>query len=819
MKFKTRTLLYGAGLLLVPLIAFAETSPIRVDGNTIKGYIARMSGNEQLGRKTLTPDYEKVAAWAAGMFKQWGLKPAGENGTYLQGVPIRGTRSDFAYTLGVPEMSINGRTFYVRDSSFVIDPSSTPTPKVPISGTIVFVGYGISAPSKGLDEYSVDVKGKVVLALKGSPKDAPAARGMGMMGPAPAPAPAQPAEDVWKDESTDTAKAKMAYEKGAAAILLYNPAAVAPAASMPQRPALETSPFKRPFLFVSSIDEQVFRWILWTDRQQSSREFTARIDQMRRDIKDKKVRSTATIAKAVIKGYDSVTLFGEKFNSNVSHNVLAKIEGSDPALKGQYVIVGGHLDHLGVTNGVVYNGADDNASGSAVTMEVARLLATNKVPLKRTVVFGLWCGEEEGLHGSNYYVSAPTDGVTIDKVAGYINMDMVGLGDNIGAPGALNFPEIYNNVIMRDQLPEIAKLLRPSQAGPGGSDYSAFIERGVEALALMTGGGAGHPDYHDSGDDTDKIDADILGKTGQFVLQAVINLGNETQMNLLIADRQAQYDGMRINIPVLAGVAGEGGRGGGRGAGGGWQLVKASSSADLLALANDRIKELKGPRPALPAGVFVMAGRGAAGGQVTLGVRDAGLFDGNVQMMQELATALDFGRLDVVKNDGAWFNFNGGVSEKGKEAIKAMEAGNVVLNLVNPSSKLLADVLDSAAKPFMVTLTGSTPVETAQIARMSEKNALLAVECGPADVQGCVNRLEGARKQFGKKDNLLLLFSTGEKMDEAKKSLYMSLVNNGWTKDEIYAMVGVSPTGSAPGGRGNLSKVLPAPPVPPRPMP
>jgi hypothetical protein len=589
---------------------------------------------------------------------------------------------------------------------------------------------------------------------------------------------------------------------------------------MPQRPSLQASPFKRPFLFVSSIDEQVFRWVLWTDRQQSSREFGARIDQMRRDIKDKKVRSMATAAKAVIKGYDSATLFGEKFNNNTSHNVLAKIEGSDPTLKSQYVIVGGHLDHLGVTNGVVYNGADDNASGSAVTMEVARLLATNRVPVKRTVVFGLWCGEEEGLLGSNYYVSAPTDGVTIDKVAAYINMDMVGLGDNIGAPGALNFPEIYNNVIMRDQLPEIVKLLRPSQAGPGGSDYSAFIERGVEALALMTGGGAGHPDYHDSGDDTDKIDADILGKTGQFVLQAVINLGNETQANLLIADRQAQYDGMRINIPVLAGIAGEGGRGGGRGAGGGWQMLKASSSADLLTLANNRIKELKAPRPAAPAGAFAMGGRGGAGGpQVTVGVRDAGLFDGNVGLMQELATTLDFGRVDVVKNDGLWFNFNSGVTDKGKEAIKAMESGNVVLNLINPSSRLLGDVLDATAKPFMVTVTGSTPVEAALIARMNQKNALLAIECIPAEVQGCVNRLEDARKQFGDKDNLLLLFSTGEKIDEAKKSLYMSLVKNGWTKDEIYAMVGVSPAGGTPGGRGNLSKVLPAPPAPAPPMP
>ena len=79
-------------------------------------------------------------------------------------------------------------------------------------------------------------------------------------------------------------------------------------------------------------------------------------------------------------------------------------------------------------------------------------------------------------------------------------------------------------------------------AGPGGSDYSAFIERGIEALGLMTSGGAGHPDYHDAGDDAAKSDAAILGKTGQFVLQGMWNLANETTANLLIADRQVQYD-------------------------------------------------------------------------------------------------------------------------------------------------------------------------------------------------------------------------------------------------------------------------------------
>ena len=189
------------------------------------------------------------------------------------------------------------------------------------------------------------------------------------------------------------------------------------------------------------------------------------IDQMRRDIRDKKVRSMSTGLKAVVKGYDSVTLYGDKFKNNFSRNVLGKIEGTDPTLKNQYVVLGGHMDHLGVNNGVVMNGADDNASGTAVAMEVGRLLAANKVPLKRTVIIGLWCGEEQGLLGSNFWVKTPTDGVSMDRVVTYFNMDMVGLGDAIGAPGALNFPEIFN-IIMRDQTPEVAKAVQARTGRP-----------------------------------------------------------------------------------------------------------------------------------------------------------------------------------------------------------------------------------------------------------------------------------------------------------------------------------------------------------------
>jgi hypothetical protein len=199
--------------------------------------------------------------------------------------------------------------------------------------------------------------------------------------------------------------------------------------------------------------------------------------------------------------------------------------------------------------------------------------------------------------------------------------------------------------------------------------------------------------------------------------------------------------------------------------------------------------------------------RGPAGPRVSRGVKDADLFAGSVPLMEATATLLDFGRVDVLKDNGPWFD--NGVTHNGLAAIKAMEANNIVPNLVDPSPKLLGDVLDAATKPFMVTLTGAAALDPALVSQMNRKDVLMAVECKPADVQGCASRLEDARKQFADFDNLLLSMNASGDIDEARKSLYMALIRGGWTKDQIYAMTGGAAAGGRPGG--NLARMAPRP--------
>lgn len=778
--------------------ASGGTTPVRVDGKIIKGYVEYMSSDDKEGRRSMTPGYEKVAEWAAGKFKEWGLKPAGDTGTFLQEVPVEGRGSGQPWTTGIPGLAIGGRTFYVNDTDFALSPSSTPATKV--DAEVVFVGYGISAPAKGLDEYAgVDVKGKVVLAFKGSPKDAPAARGM-MGGVVAEPKNVEP----WTEESKDQAKIAAAYAKGAAAILLFAPDRLAPAAAAPQQLTLaqvmammgggaqgEPASYSRPFLVLADVSERVFRHVMFRDPQESPRGFLARMDQWRRDIRDKQAHSLATGLKAQVKGYDTTTFFSAKAKNNVTHNVIGKVEGVDPKLKAEIIVVGGHLDHVGVTNGVVFNGADDNASGSATVMELARLIAANAKTIKpkRTIYFALWGAEEVGLVGSQYWGTHPTDGVKLTNVVANFNNDMVGLGDRIGAPGGLNFPSIWE-VIMKHQEPDVVKNLETSTAGPGGSDYSVFIEQGIEAIALMTSGGVGHPDYHDAGDDTDKIDPEMLRKNAQFQLQGIINVANETGTNLLIPDRLHLYHGMRLNPVNLAEVR----------TGTGRFLVTASGS----------IQQAPPQGPRFGLGLDIAA------------------FNGNLGLIDVAANLMNIGRVEVTAPDGTWFTATG-LTERGKAAVKAFESAGIVVQLVNPPARLLEDVLDAATKGIIVTGLAAEP-EAELAKKLAAKNALIAVEFDATSPKTVADRLVALKKALNGSANLVLTTQDrasrspmGEAaqpprqkvVDAAKQQMYLALVKAGWTKDEIYAMAGVTPPqpnqmpGQGGGLGGNLAKLAP----------
>jgi hypothetical protein len=270
----------------------------------------------------------------------------------------------------------------------------------------------------------------------------------------------------------------------------------------------------------------------------------------------------------------------------------------------------------------------------------------------------------------------------------------------------------------------------------------------------MTRGGGGHPDYHRPEDDAAKIDPEILRKTGQFVLQGTINLANETDVELLIEDRQVVYEAMRLSVeninPDLKGSA--------------WSYL------DIKGYSKDKLRWRvasveKTPRKTLETGI-----------------NDLRIFQGDVELLTAASDALGFGRVDIKGSDGVWI-VEGRLTRKGRYALRVMEENNIVVNLVSPYRRLLRAVLATATRPFVV--TGHFTLNPNICDQINKKKVLLGVKFDPDDVEGCVERLVKAKAALGDSDNLVLFVSSTEGLEEAKKALYISLSKKGWQADEI----------------------------------
>jgi len=770
--------------LLSALSAAGDGQAYRADGNRAKSYIEYLASDQLGGRQTLTPGYAKAAEWVAAKFKEWGLRPCGDGGTsYFQKVPIKNT---VTLNSGVPALSVGNRVFSFDDADFIV--SAVSTSKTSVKSDVVFAGYGLSLPAKGLDEYAgLNVQSKIVLALKGNPESFVPPRGAfstetAVVAPAPL--------GLSLSDVTDSAKIKTAYDKGAAAVLLYNPDPAQASALIsiaggagPAAPA----GFKaaRPFL-AFEVTERVFRVLMNKTPQESTREFGQKINRIRAAIKTKNIQSKATGVVVSLKGYDEVKVYA----GGDGLNVIGKIEGSDPALKTQYIVIGGHLDHLGSRGAVVYNGADDDASGVAVTMEAAHVLGQGGFKPKRTIVFAGWCGEEMGLLGSNHFGTNPPAGIKMDQVVANFNCDMVGLGDKIGAPGALNFPDIWNKVIKRNQDPDVIAAVRPATGGPGGSDHSTFITKGIVSMALMTEGGSGHPDYHDSGDDAAKIDSEILRKTAQFIVQGTINLADETEVNLLVPDRLYVYNALMMRILNINTAL----------AGSSWRNADYADKGAVLG----KMYEREVARSAQAQAQSQQAARAAALNlppapafpqmpvrkDLAQGVKSP-VFGGDAAFMELAANALGIGRVEFGGDDGSWV-VNGRLTDAGKSALKTMEANGLVLHLVNPSEGLLSDFAGAAEKSFLV--TGTYAMSPAVKDLLVAKKAVVGVDVDLNDLAGTLDRAEQDRKLMGAATALIAFVKSTDKLNDldAKRAFYFGLIKKGWKAEEISAFVGGS---------------------------
>jgi Zn-dependent M28 family amino/carboxypeptidase len=216
-------------------------------------------------------------------------------------------------------------------------------------------------------------------------------------------------------------------------------------------------------------------------------------------------------------------------------NVVGILEGSDPVLKDEYVVFSGHMDHVGVgtpdENGdSIYNGADDDASGTVAVMQVAHAMTSLETAPKRSMIFLVVSGEEKGLWGSEYYAENPT--VPIEQLVANINTDMVGRNwpDTIVAIGKehSDLGETMNRI--NEEHPEIGMTaiddIWPEERFYYRSDHFNFARKGVPVLFFFNGT---HDDYHGRDDETDRIDADKAARIARLVFYLGVDVGNAAE--------------------------------------------------------------------------------------------------------------------------------------------------------------------------------------------------------------------------------------------------------------------------------------------------
>src|ERR1044071_1824874 len=367
-----------------------------VNADDILRHIKELSSDAYEGRGPGTEGENKTVNYITEQFKKLGLKPGNPDGTYVQKVPLAGFKAEpeASFKAGDKEMKLTNLTAYVAVSRRYQE-------QVDVNDSdIVFVGYGVTAPEYGWDDYKgLDVKGKTIVMLINDPA---------------VPSPSNPAEldpNMFKGKAMTyygrwTYKYEEASRKGAAACIIVH----------------EEKPAGYPFEVVSgswgrenfdivSPDKNAGRvgvesWITLDKAKELFAAAGQDFDALHKAATSKDFKPVALNAKATFHVKNTLRTID-------SQNVLAKLEGSDPTLKNEYVIYTAHWDHLGKDDKVkpgedgIYNGAIDNASGVAQVLEIAEGFTKLPTPPKRSLIFLMVTAEEKGLLGAKYYAEHP----------------------------------------------------------------------------------------------------------------------------------------------------------------------------------------------------------------------------------------------------------------------------------------------------------------------------------------------------------------------------------------------------------------------------
>ncbi|MCK9627244.1 MAG: M28 family peptidase [Bacteroidales bacterium] len=489
----------------------ADKGTLSINPAQIKEYVYYLASDSLKGRKTPGKELDMAADYIAEKFKDYGLETVG--GSYFQTIPYFTQDLDVSNT----RFSIDGKSFELKSDFIPFEAASDMNPEGDFKAEVVFAGYGITAPEYGYDDYAgLDVNGKFVLVLKSEPrKNDPESPFMGT-------------NETKHSKLID--KVRNAKAHGAIGLLFVTD----PLNHMMLKPQGYPWQSLSKLMKNSQLPFQV-------DTREANGIPTIHVGDRVVEKLFGSVDSLKTIQAGIDKTLKPHSFIIERsmcelkvsllINTTTAKNVVGMIKGSDKKLRGEVVIIGGHYDHVGCMlqhkegEDYIYNGADDNASGTAGVMAVAKAFASNRKAPARSLLFICFAGEEMGLIGSEYYTKHPL--LPVEKSVAMLNMDMIGRNgtDTLQLEGADLNPDL-RDIMLKENVGLGLKYVPTGNEMMGRSDHYNFFKLGITSVDIT---GGLHPDYHTVRDNPDKLDCDKASRIATLVYRTARVIASESR--------------------------------------------------------------------------------------------------------------------------------------------------------------------------------------------------------------------------------------------------------------------------------------------------
>ena len=504
----------GLSLLIVGTVIFAVgrsrplpyTGPNSITGSELREHVFYLADDLLSGRETGSSEIVLVEEYVAGNFDRIGLAPLpGEEDLFLEFKIIESKYdpefTGFSFTRdGAASTAVPGRDF--RPFGF--------SGEGLVEAEVVFAGYGITAPEYGYDDYAgLDVEGRIVLIMRHEPGEND---------------PDSPFQGTsFSKHALFTKKAEYARQHGASGMLLYTD----PLHHPPEDDLRFVSVMHPAGTDIQEVSNQSSSFLALNISRGAAERMTGEVS-----LEDLQTAVDGnTKPKYLDIGPVRASIRVEKkqeVREITARNVAGFLEGSDPDLLDEWIVVGGHHDHLGKFSGqgdVIYNGADDNASGTSGVLELAEAFSTLPVKPRRSMVFITFSGEEQGLLGSRSLVEKGM--IPVEKVVFMLNLDMIGRnpGKNVQISGN-GITEQVREIILLEKQESLIPFSLTGNYDLGNSDHDPFYRAGVPFLFFFTGE---HDDYHRVTDHADRLEYERMTEILRLAYRIVYSIADENE--------------------------------------------------------------------------------------------------------------------------------------------------------------------------------------------------------------------------------------------------------------------------------------------------